>query len=257
MLLAKFRQLTKLELVGTGCTRYLKGRDVQSIALLVNLKELSVAEAPATLYLYLRTISTLTSLTCDLWEDEIIGLSRLQALKINKCKGDAFTGSNVSNLSNLASLWVSICSNQYNTDGCLVRFDRLQHLPALSKLRLDYAVHNLYTRTWKQLSTLSQLQGLHISNPRHGILTVAMVEAMPSMKHLQELIVEAAFLGTDYSAYDHCWPELKSMLCLKTMKWTLSRGFAPARLLEVADTMVKAGSLQGYEIVDDHGIQVG
>ena len=254
MLLANFAQLTWLTLLhALGSKRYLKGRDVQSIALLVNLKELSVATAPATLYLYLTSISTLTSLTCAQWEDEIVGLSRLQALQINECKDDAFTGSNVSRLSYLASLCVSIPDNR--DSGPILNIDRLQHLTALSKLRLNYTDHHLFTRTWRQLCSLSQLQSLHISNPRRGVLTISMIENVASLKHLQELIVEASCLSTG-ALEDDCWPEMQSMICLKTMKWTVSRSFAPAGLLEVAATMMKVASLQGYEIVDDSGIQV-
>ena len=250
MLLANFPQLTRLELLpALSSIRYLKGRDAQSLANLVTLKELRVANPSASLYLYISRISTMTSLKCGKWEDELIQLANLKTLEIDRADDSAFAGVAVRQLSDLSCLCLSI-------DGALHRYldlRRLGKLPALSKLHL-ICTGDLLNGTWLQLSTLSRVQSLHLSSLT-GSLTIAMVRAMVSMKQLVSLEVHMHSF-TNSVLIMHHWPELQSMSCLKFMSWSCkTRHFHP-ELAEQACSMMKFGKLQGYMIQDPAGIQL-
>lgn len=250
MLLASFTQLTRLELLPTTVSsRYMKGRDAQSLANLVNLKELRVATPPASLYLYISRISTMTSLRCGKWEDELNQLANLDTLEIDRADDLSLEGAAVSKLSVLSCLCLNI-------DGALhtryLDLRSLRKLPALSALRLKYA-GDQQNGTWLQLSTLSRLQNLHISSLTSSF-TIAMVRAVVSMKQLVSLEVHMYSMINSVQIMRH-WPELQSMSCLKFMSWSCrTHNFHP-ELAEQACSMMEFGNLQGYMIQDPSGVQ--
>ena len=250
MLLASFPQLTRLELLlSSSLFRYLKGRDAQSLANLVTLKELRVAFPPASLYLYISNISTLTSLRCAKWEDELIQLANLNTLEIDRADDRGFEGAVVSKLSDLSCLCLNI-------DGALhtrqLDLRSLRRLPALSRLHLDYTGDLVYG-TWLQLCTLSRLQSLHI-NGLTSSFTVAMVQAVVSMKQLVSVEVHMHAM-TRVVEIMH-WPELQSMSCLKFMSWSCKTHKFHPDLAEQACSMMEFGKLQGYMIQDPSGVQL-
>ena len=251
MLLANFSQLTRLELLpSTTSIRYMKGRDAQSLANLVTLKELRVATPPASLYLYISRISTMTSLRCGKWEDELIQLANLNTLEIDRADNLGFEGAAVSKLRSLSCLCLNI-------DGALhtrqLDLGRLRKLPALSKLRWNYT-GDMWNGTWLQLCTLSQLQSLHISSLTSSF-TVAMVQAVVSMKQLVSLEVQMHSMTNSVQIMRY-WPELQSMSCLKFMSWSCKTYNFHPELAEQARSMMKFGKLQGYMIEDPSGVQL-
>ncbi|KAL0026883.1 hypothetical protein WJX77_008855 [Trebouxia sp. C0004] len=148
MLFAKLAHLTRLEVryPAPWAARYLRGRDALSFSCLTQLKELSIEGPPATVFLHLAGISTLTRLECGQWEDEINTLSQLRSLEMTNCQEVAFEGIAVSNLSKLVSLHLGLRGVHEDVDSRM-DFSKLQKLPALTELHLTYAEMYLWNRT--------------------------------------------------------------------------------------------------------------
>lgn len=232
MLFAKLAHLKRLEVCRSApwSARYLRGRDALSFSCLTQLRELCIEEPPATVFLHLAGISTLTRLECGQWEDEIATLSQLHMLEIAKCHEEAFEGIAVSNLSKIGSLHLGVVDNPYAHD-TRMNFSKLQKLPTLTELRVTYTEMYLWIPTVHQFKDLDQLKILHISNRLHGMLTTHLMLSLASMKHLVSLHVEA----NDHNLWlgnfeDVAVRGLQAMPCLESMTSTVSEATFPTAL---------------------------
>lgn len=256
MLFAKLTQLTRLEVCRPApwAARYLRGRDALSFSCLTQLRELCIEDPPATVFLHLAGVSTLTMLECGQWEDEIVTLTQLHKLKITNCREEAFEGSAVSNFSKLGSLHLGVADDVYQR----MEFTKLQKLPALTELYLTYAETYLRNQTVSELRDLDQLKILNISNPQTGRLTQRLMLNLVSMKHLVCLEVAVKGIDTSLNHYASALQDLQEMPFLECMSWTCSEGTFPAALHSLARTMRKdrKNKLKGYMIEDSSGIYV-
>ena len=257
MLFAKLAHLTRLEACRPApwTARYLRGRDAMSFSCLTQLRELCIETPPATVFLHLAGISTLTMLECGQWEDEIVTLTQLHKLKITNCQEEAFEGSAVSNLSKLRSLHLEQEVDAVYLEG-RVDFSKLQKLPALTKLYLTYAETYLRHLTVSQLRDLDQLKILNISNLRTGRLTQRLMLDLVSMKHLVCLEVAVKGIETSLDHYASALLDLQEMPFLECMSWTCSEGTFPVALVSLARTTKKdrKNKLKGYMIEDSSGM---
>lgn len=254
MLFAKLPSLTRLGICGS--TSYLRGRDAMTFSCLTQLKELCIEKPPATIFLHLAGISTLTRLECGRWEDEIVVLKQLRRLEMSKCQEDAFEGTAVSNLSKLGSLHLGIIDDPY-MGAPRLNFSKLQKLLALTELHVTYPERYFWVLTLAQIRELDRLKILYIGNPQGGRLTGQMMLGVTLMKHLVSFHVEVnttdMWRGSDYS---NALLELQAMPCLESMTWTSSEGSFPNALHRLAQPMRKENQLKGYVIEDCSGVYV-
>lgn len=257
MLFAKLNHLTRLEFCRPApwSARYLRGRDAMSFSCLAHLKELCIEEPPATIFLHLAGISTLTRLECGQWEDEIVALTQLHRLEITKCQEDAFEGSSVSNLSKLGSLHLGVIDDPHLSE-IRMNFCKLQKLPALTELHVTYTERYLWGPTLDQISDLDHLKILHISNPQRGRFTDGLMHGLALMKHLVSLHVEVHDIDLWHVNFETALLELQAMPCLESMTWISSEGTFPTALRRMARTMKTQNKLKGYIVEDSSGVYV-
>ena len=257
MLFAKLNHLTRLEFCRPApwSARYLRGRDAMSFSCLTHLKELCIEEAPATVFLHLAGISTMTRLECGQWEDDIVALTQLHRLEITKCQEDAFEGSSVSNLSKLGFLHLGLIDDLF-ISGIRLNFSKLQKLPALLELHVTYTEKYFSGPTLDQIGDLDQLKILHISNPQSGRFTDRLMLGLALMKHLVSLHVEVHDIDMWHVNCETALLELQAMPCLESMTWTSSAGTFPIALRCLARTMKTENKLKGYSIWDSSGVYV-
>ena len=253
MLFAQLSQLTHLQM---SCSSHLSleitGRDAQSLACLVNLRKLTwdSVRIPATAYMHLTGINSLTILRCTVWQDEILLLTQLQTLCL-KANQICFPGQAVSNLSRLSHL--ELTTDVPYRPYAPFNIKRLQKLPALRTLLLRIVCG---FDQWNKLPDLSQVRTLHLRNV--ATVTEEVFGWLMTMKQLTSLTVHAGSIIHASSSEERKSESMKSMSCLEYMGLSLGLSLIPKFILNTARAMVEDvhHPMKSFAFVDRNGKSV-